>query len=109
MSKWGNGYNDFVNNCELSDYENVTISTDNNNPTSMPYDGVLTVYRPYESGWGFSITINGVNFMLNINADYACPLEFTIKKNDLVSCSATGGRPITTYARYYKKRDYSNR
>ena len=98
-----------MNNCELSDYENVTISTDNNNPTAMPYDGVLTVYHPNQSGWGFSITINGIIFGLDINTNYACPLEFTIKKNDLVSCYATGGVTIKTYARFYKKRDYFNR
>lgn len=72
----------------------MTISTDNNNPTSIPYDGVLTVYRPYS---------------IDINTNYASPFEYTIKKNDLVSCSATGGYSIQTYARYYKKRDYSNR
>lgn len=87
----------------------MTISTDNNNPTSIPYDGVLTVYRPFESGWGFSITINGVKLSVDFDAKYQSQFEFTIKKNDLVSCSATGGHSIQTYARYYKKRDYSNR
>jgi hypothetical protein len=113
-SIYANGYNDFVNNCELSDWENVTISTNSSSPTVMPYDGFLSINNIY-SNPSTKLYVNGVQLFqntctntVNVNITSYIP----VKKGDSVYGTNIGGGfqdLVPMKARYYKLRDYSNR
>lgn len=106
------GYNDFVNNCELSDWENITISLNSNNPTVMNYDGFLLLHGISSSSYKIFISQdNGVTWIdyQGIDADYA-QIQTTIPFNKgdcFYRSSKVSGQQ--DYVSYYKKRDYSNR
>ena len=109
-----NGYDDFVNNCELSDFENITLSTDPNNPTVMPYDGFITfdcIKGEGDNSGEYKLVINGKALTYMFASDsprYGYFLQLAIKKGDTIYFSLD--RYIrNTLVRYYKKRDYSNR
>lgn len=95
---------------ELSDYEKITISTDSNNPTLIPYDGFITVYNTVDTS-AFRFYINGVG-ITNEGASYNAPRGHTLalKKGDLVY--ETGVNQDTScyfLIAYYKKRHYGYR
>lgn len=100
-----------MNNCELSDFEDITISTNSSNPTEMAYDGYIYITGSTDVNVGKSkLYVNGVvvdqfdcsNWVTNA-------LSSNFKKGDQIY--TTGWRDLTTpqKVRYYKKRDYSNR
>ena len=90
---------------ELSDYEDITLSTNSTNPTVMQYDGFLTVSNVGDR----NLTINNLTVKIgdyysgsNFNGTYCTP----IKKGDRVYVNYSFS---TQKVRYYKNRDYSNR
>ena len=90
----------------LSDIENVTISTDINNPTIMDYDGVII-----SSGQNdvFYFYINSTPVAYIEWGNYSNVNQATtifVKKDDRV-CITKGNTYVT--ARWYKLRDYSGR
>lgn len=111
-SIYANSYNDFVNNCELSDWEDLTSIIAKNTETVMDYDGYLTCKgNPIGST---ETTTSNVEF--KINGSWT-----TIADNNFAAYGANGMTyPITKgdhirwfgsklWGRYFKKRDYSNR
>lgn len=113
MSKWGNGYNDFVNNCELSEWEQISVSTNSSNPTVMTYDGFLIIRSPTASG--ADIYVNGVLISKAVHTGYGGSLyegssaTIPVKKNDEIYKIAGAGDTLPSFVAYYKLRDYSNR
>ena len=92
-----------MNNCELSDWENVTISTDSTNPTVMPYDGFLSL--GFNSTNNAHFWMNGIKFDVVIaSSDGGLCLPINFRKGDLIHGYAFPLQKIC----YYKKRDYSN-
>lgn len=78
--------------CELSDWENITISTDSNNPTIMSYDGFIAISDKFVGNDGYtSVYINGVR-IVNINQygssgsgeNAASGVTFPVKKGQSV-------------------------
>ena len=106
-SIYANGWNDFVNNCELSDWEDITISMSSASPTVMDYDGFLSL--GFNSNSTGNVSVNGVriNVSIETSSSGSCP-PIAFKKGDEIYGIVTGGYPIRK-VRYYKKRDYSNR
>lgn len=102
---------------ELSDWENITISTDSNNPTLMEYDGfyIMSYAIHGNSGVPYQFYVNGVLLFQSGNGggNYnSCVIEvmFPVKKGDLVY--RTVGNQGTTHTQkiaYYKKRHYEFR
>lgn len=82
---------------ELSDIETISISA---TPTIMNYDGVI--YATQDGSGNHSIYVNDVLLYISVNFD--CIL---IKKGDAVRVSGNSINNIK--ARFYKKRDYSQR
>ena len=107
MSKWRNGYNDFVNNCELSEWENISISTDPNNPTVMSYDGFLLCFTSQSNSSTLKIVVNG-NEISDNRPEGGTGFGFIpFVKNDEIRIIHSGA--LYSRVRFYKKRDYSNR
>lgn len=91
----------------MSDYESISLSTDNNNPTIMSYDGFI-VSNNNSSGITTTIYVNNVKMDLAVGGGPNLVSIFTIPicKGDEVYTN----RSFTlTYARWYKNRNYSNR
>lgn len=109
MSKWGNGYNDFVNNCELSDYEAISLSNNSANPTEMQYDGFLTAYTSQSGSVDFKIYINGVEISDSRPQGGTGYASVAFIKGDKIYYTVSGAGISGQRARFYKKRDYSNR
>lgn len=112
-SIYANGYNDFVNNCELSDWEDASISNNSSNPTEIQYDGVIC-FGGYNSAWGSvsgSVSINGISFTFLTPGDIGRGagnwITYEVSKGDMVY--VTNDMRTVMKARWYKKRDYSNR
>lgn len=103
---YASGYNskEYVRNQNvLSDWEDITISTDSNNPTVMRYDGFLI----FGSNNGNNmIVLNGQHMNQTIDGS---TVSFTMpfSKGDLVYMNRTPNLYIK--ARYYKLRDYTGR
>ena len=110
-SIYANGYNDFVNNCELSDFEDITISTSASSPTEMPYDGYIYLSGSTDTNVGVSrLYVNDIKVAQFESSGWVSNYLYTnFKKGDKIYTS--GWRSLTTpqKVRYYKKRDYSNR
>ena len=110
-SIYANGWNDFVNNCELSEWENFYAYNNNSwTMTSAPYDGFVTIYTNGGQGVGALVQINDVDMGYNSNASYGTNSvgSYAFRKGDKVVAEPrnVGG---TAYICFYKKRDYSNR
>ena len=106
-SIYANGYNDFVNNCELSDFEDVAVTTSNQ---TANYDGYMTFNVSGVSS--SSIYINDIDFFyyLSPSSSYSVGqvITFPINKGDTYRMS-TPSHLRRCKCRWYKKRDYSNR
>lgn len=96
----------------LSDWEDITISTNVASPTIMQYDGYISI--PKLNNSSSVITINGITIMeslagasLNVSVSLLCP----VKKGDAVKVNSNGptNDGLTSKARFYKLRDYTGR
>lgn len=97
----------------LSAFESITISTDSNNPTPVPYDGFILFQVTGNSREvaELSVYVNGTLIGMTRAASYAsrdaeqCIL-LPVKKGDTVYAS-----PVVSasQARFYKDRDYTGR
>jgi len=98
---------------ELSEWEEISISTNSSNPTVMSYDGFLIIRSP--TGSGKQIYLNGVGIARAVHSGYCgttyegSTATIPVKKNDEIYYIAGGGDTTPIYVAYYKKRDYSNR
>lgn len=106
---YANGYNDFVNNCELSDYETITLSNNSASPTEMQYDGFLIASSSQSNTVVFRIYINGIEVSDSRPQGGTGYANVAFNKGDKIYYYLTGSSIQTVYARFYKKRDYSNR
>ena len=95
----------------LSDFEDITISTDANNPTVMRYDGFIAVANMSNGDAYRFIYVNNievdVNYHVNTNARSADWLP--VSKGDNVYMISHGGYIAWIRGRFYKLRDYSDR
>lgn len=98
----------------LADLEEYPLPSSAQTAVGMPYDGFLfgKVVKPTANPQGsIAIWVNGVELVEYTY--YAQPFGRTdtiivpIKKGDSVYCVSAGTR--TTYARFFKERDYTNR
>lgn len=91
----------------LSDLENITLSTDSNNPTIMQYDGILYTSPIGGSGYEWNAFINGVDVGHNsIGGNGRIGITVVFKKGDSIYATRLNN-PCKVC--YYKLRDYSNR
>lgn len=89
----------------MSDYEQITISTDTSNPTVMDYDGIISWSGQNEPYY----YVNGVGIAQNQWVNYSNVLQQStlfVNKGDRV-CITRGNTYM--FARFYKLRDYSGR
>ena len=97
----------------LSDFEDITISTDANNPTEMRYDGFLLISVLDGRGTTPYVNIDGTQYLLtNNNTDIGgTTVNIPIKKGQKVYLILAGLSisSITCRLMYYKLRDYSDR
>lgn len=92
----------------LSDYESITIGTSQATATKMQYDGFLikntsgeadsSVYTSSDGGATWFVYLGTI-------ADMGKCKSVVVRKGDLVYVSSSG----TTFVRYYKLRDYTDR
>lgn len=92
---------------ELSDLEDIVISTIMEEPTIAEYDGYLMAYNSASN----YLSVNGIGFTLGLtqpNGVYNTENTNTIpiRKGDSIYAGKT---PSFIKVRYYKKRDYSKR
>lgn len=103
----------YKNDMVLSEWEEITISTDPNNPTVMQYDGFLVIRSPVYSG--ANIYVNGVYVITTTHSSYGNSVyegtsaTLPIKKNDRIYKTVGAGNTTPSYVAYYKLRDYTNR
>ena len=103
----------------MDGWENITLSTDSNNPTIMDYDGFIRAKFSTTGSGGdgsnFHIYINGVDFFEYYNTsstyNFAVSQPLAISKGDSVYCSFSRlvAGCFESLGNFYKKRDYSNR
>lgn len=94
-----------MNNCELSALEQL-----NNTNGTADYDGIIyaTLRWGGDSPTTYGIYINGIQFESAASSGIIrTPITFELKKGD--SWEIITGEGVSIYARWYKKRDYSNR
>ena len=101
----------------LSDWEDITISTNEAAPTVMPYDGFITVpTQPYDDNYIFvngariQETVSSASIAGNrviVSVSLLCP----VKKGDnvYVKHNGPGFKGTTSKACFYKLRDYTGR
>jgi hypothetical protein len=101
----------------LDDWEAISISTDSNNPTVIPYDGFIDVVCQGGNLTGTIIYINGdirSDFYIVFNGlsaagnNYAVTHSLPVAKGDIIYRSGSLGI-FTSIVRYYKLRDYTGR
>lgn len=81
-AKYGSTVPYMADTSELSNYENITISTSSSSPTVMTYDGYLTVYA---TGGPRGIYINGVKVAnASPTGDLDATTTVAVKKGDQV-------------------------
>lgn len=106
-SIYANGYNDFINNCELSDWEQIDITTLGGR-YECPYDGFVDFFNIIGSAQPL---VNGHNYFLcNNSSTHSDIFIIPVKKGDVIT--QFDARPYYTIGMavcFYKKRDYSNR
>lgn len=110
-SIYADGYNDFVNNCELSDYESISITTTNQ---TAQYDGVVNIVCYGDNNRDTYIYVNDikiltVNYSSSSSSNLSDGQTLFLNKGDQYRYSGTGPHIGESKARWYKKRDYSNR
>lgn len=102
------------NQNKLAEIEEYSLPSSAQTAIEMPYDGFLfgkVIKATANPNSSIAIWVNGIELVESIY--YAQPLSRTdtlcvpIKKGDSVYCVSTGTR--TTYARFFKERDYTNR
>ena len=89
----------------LSDYEQITISTDTGNPTVMDYDGIISWSGQTEPYY----YVNGVVIAHNEWGNYSGVQQQStlfVNKGDRVCITKVNAY---MFARFYKLRDYSRR
>ena len=97
----------------MSDWEQISLSTNSSNPTVMPYDGFLIVRSP--TGSGAYIYVNGVLISMAVHSGYGgttyegSSITIPVKKNDEIYKFSGAGDTTPSFVAYYKLRDYSNR
>ena len=86
----------------LSEYEQISISTDSTNPTEMQYDGLITIHNMVGTA-AFKIYVNGVE-ITNEGASSNAPRgkSFIVKRGDLVYTSEAQYGNTYFVARFYK-------
>lgn len=98
----------------LADLEEYSLPSSAQTAIEMPYDGFLfgKVVKPTANPQGsIVIWVNGIELVESMY--YSQPFSRTdticvpIKKGDTVYCVSSGTR--TTYARFFKNRDYTDR
>ena len=75
----------------------------------MQYDGFLTAYTSQSGSVVFKIYINGVEISDSRPQGGTGYASVAFVKGDKIYFQLTGAGSATPYARFYKKRDYSNR
>lgn len=90
----------------LSDYENITISTDSANPTVMQYDGFIYVHTKYSVDLYINTTSFPISDHRSIAGGGACMVA--VRKGDRVYIQSSKDELIERVA-YYKLRDYTGR
>ena len=113
-SIYANGYNDFVNNCELSDYESVVIPNGAENATTALYDGIINIVCYGDNNRDTFVWVNGVKILiLNYSTITSVTLSdgqtLFLNKGDTFYYTGAGSNISKSMARWYKLRDYSGR
>lgn len=104
-SIYANGYNDFVNNCELSDWESYyTYCGNSYTMTSAPYDGFLSI-RSVSNATATYVKVNDIYFT-TVYTGSSVTIPF--KKGDKIEGSGSFVQAECWIA-FFNKRDYSNR
>ena len=91
----------------LSDFEDITISKDKSAPTRMEYDGYVTFIDQEAAGVRLYINDICVGSVDNSYTRYAAVTVFVAKNDELYFYYPS--KSLTTKARFYKLRDYTNR
>ena len=104
---------------ELSNFEDITLSTNSSSPTTMDYDGFIYVIAQSPSGQSgaqltFSVFINGVleSYYMASSAysqNFGATACISVKKGDTVYYTMSNVSKTSTRGRFFKKRDYSFR
>ena len=88
------------------------MSTDSNNPTVMQYDGVINLWSEHnaQNQATFNVYVNSKLVQRSYSGNFVNVSVggVTVKKGDEVYLTGTA-TPFMSEARFYKKRDYSNR
>ena len=116
---YANGYNDFVNNCELSDIEfldgtgNITGLTLSTTNFTCPYDGFIVAnFRESGSEGQNGLVVND-NFYGGafdaVGTDMNDSVSIQVKKGDTVKTYRGNLGSWKPWARWFTLRDYSNR
>lgn len=101
------------NQTKLSPMEQVTISSDSNNPTVAEFDGFLIVENTLTSNNGTATRhfyINGIDLPTQSISQYAVQrseyLTLPVRKGDEIY-TPIAGYVVSAYFMYYKARDYT--
>ena len=90
----------------LSDYEDITISTDSANPTVMQYDGFIYISTLYLVDLYINTTSFNISDHRTIAGGGACMIA--VRKGDRVYIYSNETK-VTERVAYYKLRDYTGR
>lgn len=93
----------------MSDYEQISLSNNSANPTEMQYDGFLVASSSQSGNVVFRIYINGVEISDSRPQGGTGYASVAFNKGDKIYYQTSGSSIQNQYARFYKKRDYSNR
>lgn len=91
----------------LSDYEDITISTDSANPTVMQYDGFIYVSTRYLANLNINTAYLPISDHVDISGGGACMVA--VRKGDRVYIDISTSNTLTEKVAYYKLRDYTGR
>lgn len=102
---------------ELSDWESIVLSTDSSSPTTIPYDGFVSIKDEYSGNAGYTrVFVDGTNIIqlnqygaFGNSAQSPDGLSFPVKKGQNIYLETDSVKNIFRFAAYYKKRDYSKR
>lgn len=104
---------------ELSNFEDITLSTNSSSPTTMDYDGFIYVNAKSPASQSgtqltLSVFINGVlesYYMASsaYNQNFGATACISVKKGDTVYYTLINVNKTSTRGRFFKKRDYSLR
>lgn len=107
-SIYANGYNDFVNNCELSAVDDITSLFQPTMSKTADYDGYFLITINTSSPR--IVNFNGTPISINLTTSGKSELTIPVNKGDVVSITGDSNPvELKVIAFYYKKRDYSNR